>query len=165
MTPTQADTLLCIKGQKDERARAQVLSLLVWLFNSKAASAGSRLPLPDGYRLIEITHPTQAPPTTTPAPAGVKSIQHLDPILEEGEAQAEQGSCPEAAAEAADKPDDSAALSVGCALLLQLGLEETSASDHFNDASTGAACVKVLLSFLYCCVSYSAENSLGAASS
>ena len=139
----------------------KVLSLLVWLFNSKAASAGSRLPLPDGYRLIEITHPTQAPPTTTPAPAGVKSIQHLDPILEEGEAQAEQGSSPEAA----DKPDDSAALSVGCALLLQLGLEETSASDHFNDASTGAACVKVLLSFLYCCVSCSAENNLGAASS
>ena len=133
----------------------------MWHFNSKAASAGSRLPLPDGYCLIEITHPTQAPPTTTPAPAGISSIQPLDPILEEGEAQAERGSSPEAAAEAADKPDDSAALSVGCALLLQLGLEETSASESFNDASTGAASVKLLLSFLYCCVTLPSREQSG----
>ncbi|KAL0037871.1 hypothetical protein WJX79_003110 [Trebouxia sp. C0005] len=99
--------------------------------------SGSRLPLPDGYRLMEITHPTQAPPTTTPAPAGVKATQPLEPIPEEDEAQAEQGSSPEAAAEAADRADDSAALSVGCALLLQLGLEETLAADDFDDASTG----------------------------
>lgn len=112
---------------------------LVWLLNSDAVSAGSRLPLPDGYRLMEITHPTQAPPTTTPAPAGVKATQPLEPIPEEDEAQAEQGSSPEAAAEAADRADDSAALSVGCALLLQLGLEETLAADDFDDASTGAA--------------------------
>ena len=119
----------------------------MWLFNSEVVSAGSRLPLPDGYHLNEITHPTQAPPTTTPAPAGVKSKQPLDPIPEEDEAQAEQGSSPEAAAEAADMADDSAALSVGCALLLQLGLEETSASDNLDDASTGAASAKVLLCF------------------
>ncbi|KAA6423692.1 MAG: hypothetical protein FRX49_06263 [Trebouxia sp. A1-2] len=100
-------------------------------------SIRSRLPLPDGYRLMEITHPTQAPPTTTPAPAGVKATQPLEPIPEEDEAQAEQGSSPEAAAEAADRADDSAALSVGCALLLQLGLEETLAADDFDDASTG----------------------------
>ncbi len=87
---------------------------------------------------MEITHPTQAPPATTPAPAGVKSTQPLDPIPEEDEAQAQQSADPEAAAEAADSADDSAALSVGCALLLQLGLEETSASDSCDDASTGA---------------------------
>ncbi len=120
----------------------------MWLFNSEVVSAGSRLPLPDGYHLIEITHPTQTRPTTTPAPpAGAKSHQPLDPIPEEDEAQAEQGSSPEAAAEAADMADDSAALSVGCALLLQLGLEETSASDNLDDASTGAAPAKVLLCF------------------
>ena len=104
---------------------------------------------------MEITHPTQAPPTTTPAPAGVKSSQLLDPIPEEDEAQAEQGSSPEAAAEAADKLEDSAALSVGCALLLQLGLEETSASDSYDDALTGAASAKVMLWFLYCCATLS----------
>jgi hypothetical protein len=123
---------------------------LVWLLNSEAISAGSRLPLPDGYLLMEITHPTPPPPTTTPAPSGVKSNHPLDPIPEEDEAQAEQGSSPKAATEAADTADDSAALSVGCALLLQLGLEETSALDNFDDASTGAAFAKVLRCFLYC---------------
>ena len=126
---------------------------LVGLFNSQPVPAGSRLPLPDSYHLIEITHPTQTRPTTTPAPpAGVRSNQPLDPIPEEGEAQAEQGSSPEDAAEPANRADDSAALSVGCALLLQLGLEETSASDDLNDASTGATSAEVMLWFLYCCV-------------
>jgi hypothetical protein len=96
---------------------------------------------------MEITHPTQAPPTTTPAPAGVKSTQPLDSIPEEDEAQAQQGSNPEGAAEAADRADDSAALSVGCALLLQLGLEEMSASDNVDDASTGACLCKSVAVF------------------
>ena len=103
---------------------------------------------------MEITNLTQAPPTTTPAPAGAKSTQPLDPIPEEDEAQAQQSSDPEGVAEAADRADDSAALSVGCALLLQLGLEEMSASDNVvyeastsDDASTGACLCKSVAVF------------------
>ncbi|DBA80705.1 TPA: hypothetical protein ACH3X1_007944 [Trebouxia sp. C0004] len=130
--------------------------------------AGSRLPLPGGYCLMEITHPTQAPPITALVPAGVKSNQPLDPIPEEGEAQAEQGSNTKAAAEAADRADDLAALTVSCALLLQLGLEETSAPDNFDGSSPGAASANVLRCFLYCGVILlrrEQKNSLDAVSS
>lgn len=98
-------------------------------------AAGSRLPLPLGYPLMEITPPQAAatpdphPPSSNPGPA-------LQPIPEEDE---DEGQCKPAApaVEADTKLDESAALSVGCALLMQLALEEGSPPRLYGSASTG----------------------------
>ncbi|KAL3145854.1 hypothetical protein ABBQ38_015223 [Trebouxia sp. C0009 RCD-2024] len=97
---------------------------------------GSRLPLPLGYPLMEITPPQAAatpdphPPSSNPGPA-------LQPIPEEDE---DEGQCKPAApaVEADTKLDESAALSVGCALLMQLALEEGSPPRLYGSASTGS---------------------------
>ncbi|KAL3155979.1 hypothetical protein ABBQ32_012970 [Trebouxia sp. C0010 RCD-2024] len=97
---------------------------------------GSRLPLPLAYPLMEIAPPQAAttpgphPPSSNPGPA-------LQPIPEEDE---EEGQCEPAApaAEADTQLDASAALSVGCALLMQLALEEGSPPCLYGSASTGS---------------------------
>lgn len=91
---------------------------------------------------MEIVDPCQparsANPTSSAKTSGSSTSQTLEPIPEEEEAQAQQGTGPEAAAEAVfNRRDDSAALSVGCALLLELGFAHTSASPEPDSISTG----------------------------
>ena len=95
--------------------------------------AGSRLPLPMGYLLKEITQVPSAPqPDPTRPPATPR--QGLQPIPEEVEAEAETAA---ASAEASAPPDESASLSLGCALLMQLGLEQNAELQLHNSMSTG----------------------------
>ena len=100
-------------------------------------AAGSRLPLPQGFHLMEIVNPCQPSRSANPT-SSAKTSQTLEPIPEEEEAQAQQGTGPEAAVEAvSNRRDDSAALSVGCALLLELGFAHTSASPEPDSISIG----------------------------
>lgn len=96
---------------------------------------GSRLPLPSGYALLEIT-PPQIPTLQDPAPPSSTPGQTLHPIPEEEEATGQTGYAA-AAAEAAAQPHESAALSVGCALLMQLAVEEGMTAIPCGSASAG----------------------------
>ena len=98
--------------------------------------AGSRLPLPKGYLLKEITQVPSAPqPDPTRPPATPR--QGLQPIPEEDEAEAGQAETAAADAEAALQPDESASLFVGCALLMQLALKLNTELHLQNSMSTG----------------------------
>ncbi len=90
-----------------------------------------------GYHLTEISNPTQPSPPPTPHATPHGTSQPLDSIPEEDEAQPQQGIGSEAAlGAAASKAEDSAALSVGCVLLLELGMEEVTAALQTNGSST-----------------------------
>ena len=96
---------------------------------------GSRLPLPSGYPLLEIT-PPQVATLQDPNPPSPTLGQTLHSIPEEEEATGQIGHAA-AAAEAAAQPDESAALSVGCALLMQLAIEKGMTAYPCGSASAG----------------------------
>ena len=96
---------------------------------------GSRLPLPLGYPLMDII-PPQADPLLDPNPPSSTLGQALHSIPEE-DAATGQTEYATAAAEAAVQSDESAALSVGCALLMQLAVEEGMTVHPCGSASTG----------------------------
>ena len=85
---------------------------------------------------MEITPPQAANPPD-PKPPSSTPGQTLHPIPEEEEEATAQQGCSAAAAEAAAQLDESAALSVGCALLMQLAFEEGSAAQQCDSDTTG----------------------------
>ena len=95
---------------------------------------------------MEITLPQTCTPPDSNPPSSTLG-QTLQPIPEEEEAAGRAGLAA-AAVEAAAKPDESAALSVGCALLMQLALEEGLGPRLCASASVGMH----LLLFGSCCV-------------
>lgn len=84
---------------------------------------------------MDITPPQAAPPQD-PNPPSSTLGQALHPIAEEDEATGQTGNAAKAA-EAAVQPDESAALSVGCALLMQLAIEESMTVHQCSSVSTG----------------------------
>ena len=84
---------------------------------------------------MEIT-PPQVASLQDPNPPSSTLGQTLHPIPEEEEATGQTGYAA-AAAEAAAQPDESAALSVGCALLMQLAVEEGMTAHPCDSASAG----------------------------
>ena len=85
---------------------------------------------------MEISHPTQ-PEAPTPPPHSATRLtgQPLDAIPEEDEVPAQPGMT--SASASSQSQEDSAALSVGCALLLELGFEETASSAASRQQSSG----------------------------
>lgn len=80
---------------------------------------------------MEITLP-QVASLQDPNPPSSTLGQTLHPIPEEEEATGQTGS-----AAAANESDESAALSVGCALLMQLAVEECMTAHLCDSASAG----------------------------
>lgn len=85
---------------------------------------------------MEITPPQAATPLD-PNPPSTTPSQTLHPIPEEEEEAPAQQGCSAAAAEGAAKLDESAALSVGCALLMQLAVEEEFTAHQCDSGTTG----------------------------
>lgn len=102
-------------------------------------TAGSRLPLPSRFHLLEIVNPSSA--TSEPH---IKPSQPLASIPEEAEGQLDHGNATEA---------DSAAFSVGCALLLEAGLLEGLTSEDSDDMSSGESYAS-----LKCCQVFSNQQ-------